>query len=95
MIEDGMKIMATRFEGRGHINITIERCIDVNDTSVPVACRIHIDSPVDNGMSVPDDTIWLDDISDLDVLHDAIGAYIEMMKENQRRKEVNNDVQSV
>ena len=91
MIEDGMKIMSTRFEGRGHINITIERCIDVNDTSVPVACRIHIDSPVDNGMSVPDDTIWLDDISDLEVLHDAIGAYIEMMKENQKRKEANNE----
>ena len=95
MSDDGLKIMPTRFEGRGHINITIERCIYVYDTNAPVACRIHIDNTGDNGMIVPDDTIWLDDISDLEVLHDAIGAYIEMMKENQRRKEVSNDMQSL
>jgi hypothetical protein len=95
MIEDGLKVMTTRFEGRGHINISIERCIDVNDTSVPVACRIHIDSPVDNGMNVPDDSIWLDDISDLEVLHDAIGAYLDMIKGEQKREEGKHDVQSV
>ena len=86
MIEDGMKIMTTRFEGRGHINVSIERCIDVNDTSVPVACRVKVYPPEDNGMQMPDDNIWLDDISDLEVLHDAIGAYLDMMNAEKTRK---------
>lgn len=85
MTTDGLKVVRTRFEGRGHIDIAIERCIDTNDTSVPVACRIQIYSPEDDGMQMPDDAIWLDDISDLEVLHDAIGAYLLMMKENQRK----------
>lgn len=87
MSTDGLKVVRTRFEGRGHINIAIERCIDTEDPSVPVACRIHISSPNDeNPIKCPDDTLWLDDISDLEVLHDAIGGYILMMKENERRK---------
>lgn len=86
MNTDGLKVMTTRFEGRGHINVSIERCIDVNDTSVPVACRIQVYSAEDNGMKTPDDTIWLDDISDLEVLNDAIGAYLDMMNAEQKRK---------
>lgn len=86
MNTEGLKVMTTRFEGRGHINVAISRCIDVNDMSVPVACEINVYSPEDNGMKIPDDTIWLDDISDLEVLHDAIGAYLEMMTAEQKRK---------
>ena len=37
-------------------------------------------------MQIPDDTIWLDDISDLEVLYDAIGAYLDMMTAEQKRK---------
>ena len=86
MNKDGLKVLTTRFEGRGHINVAIERCIDVNDTSVPVACSVKVYPPEDNGMNLPDDEIWLDDISDLDVLHDAIGAYLDMMTSEQNRK---------
>lgn len=85
MIQDGLKVLTTRFEGRGHINVAIERCIDVNDTSVPVACRIKVYPPEDNGMPVPDDAIWLDDISDLEVLSDAIGAYLDMMESEKKK----------
>ena len=85
MNKDGLKVMTTRFEGRGHVNVAISRCIDTNDTSVPVACEINVYSPEDNGMKIPDDTIWLDDISDLDVLHDAIGAYLEMMNAEKKK----------
>ena len=86
MNTDGLKIMTTRFEGRGHINVSVSRCIDPNDKSVPVACEIKVYSPEDDGMQIPDDTIWLDDISDLEVLYDAIGAYLEMMNAEQKRK---------
>lgn len=86
MNDDGLKILTTRFEGRGHINVAIERCIDVDDTSVPVACRIQVYPQEDNGMKTPDDTIWLDDISDLEVLYDAIGGFIEMTAAQQRRE---------
>ena len=86
MNTDGLKMMTTRFEGRGHINVSISRCIDPNDKSVPVACEIKVYSPEDNGMQIPDDTIWLDDISDLEVLNDAIGAYLDMMTAEQKRK---------
>ena len=86
MIKDGLKLLTTRFEGRGHINVSVSRCIDVNDKSVPVACEIKVYSPEDNGMQIPDDTIWLDDISDLEVLYDAIGAYLDMMNAEQKRK---------
>ena len=86
MNKDGLKVMTTRFEGRGHINVAISRCIDPNDTSVPVACEINVYSPEDNGMKIPDDTIWLDDIIDLEVLYDAIGAYLDMMTAEQKRK---------
>ena len=86
MNTDGLKMITTRFEGRGHINVSVSRCIDPNDKSVPVACEIKVYSPEDNGMQIPDDTIWLDDISDLDVLHDAIGAYLDMMTAEQKRK---------
>ena len=86
MNTDGLKMMTTRFEGRGHINVSISRCIDPNDMSVPAACEIKVYSPEDNGMQIPDDTIWLDDISDLEVLYDAIGAYLDMMTAEQKRK---------
>ena len=86
MNKDGLKVMTTRFEGRGHINVAISRCIDPNDKSVPVACEIKVYSQEDNGMQIPDDTIWLDDISDLEVLYDAIGAYLDMMTAEQKRK---------
>ena len=86
MNKDGLKVMTTRFEGRGHINVSVSRCIDPNDKSVPVACEIKVYSPEDNGMQIPDDTIWLDDISDLEVLYDAIGAYLDMMTAEQKRK---------
>lgn len=86
MNEDGLKIITTRFEGRGNINVSIERCIDTNDTEAPVACRIHVDHPNDNGMGVSDDTIWLDDISDLAVLNDAISSFIDMSEAEERRK---------
>ena len=86
MNTDGLKMMTTRFEGRGHINVSISRCIDPNDKSVPVACEIKVYSPEDDGMQIPDDTIWLDDISDLEVLNDAIGAYLDMMTAEQKRK---------
>ena len=86
MNTDGLKMMTTRFEGRGHINVSVSRCIDPNDKSVPVACEIKVYSPEDNGMQTPDDTIWLDDISDLEVLYDAIGAYLDMMTAEQKRK---------
>ena len=85
MNKDGLKVMTTRFEGRGHINVAIERCIDVSDMSVPVACEIKVYSPEDNGMQIPDDTIWLDDISDLEVLHDAISAYLDMMNAEKKK----------
>ena len=51
-----------------------------------MACEIKVYSPEDNGMQIPDDTIWLDDISDLEVLYDAIGAYLDMMNAEQKRK---------
>lgn len=86
MNTDGLKMMTTRFEGRGHINVSVSRYIDPNDKSVPVACEIKVYSPEDNGMQIPDDTIWLDDISDLEVLNDAIGAYLDMMNAEQKRK---------
>ena len=86
MNTDGLKMMTTRFEGRGHINVSVSRCIDPNDKSVPVACEIKVYSPEDDGMQIPDDTIWLDDISDLEVLNDAIGAYLDMMTAEQKRK---------
>ena len=86
MNTDGLKMMTTRFEGRGHINVSVSRCIDPNDKSVPVACEIKVYSPEDDGMQIPDDTIWLDDISDLEVLYDAIGAYLDMMTAEQKRK---------
>ena len=86
MNTEGLKMMTTRFEGRGHINVSVSRCIDPNDKSVPVACEIKVYSPEDNGMQIPDDTIWLDDISDLEVLYDAIGAYLDMMTAEQKRK---------
>lgn len=87
MNEDGTKTRTTRFEGRGHIDVTIESIRDLDDHTVPEACRIHIEwRDQDNGFKTPDDTIWLDDMSDIDVLYDAIGAYIEMRQENQRRK---------
>ena len=86
MNTDGLKMMTTRFEGRGHINVSVSRCIDPNDKSVPVACEIKVYSPEDNGMQIPDDTIWLDDISDLEVLCDAIGAYLDMMNAEQTRE---------
>lgn len=86
MNTEGLKMMTTRFEGCGHINVSVSRCIDPNDKSVPVACEIKVYSPEDNGMRTPDDTIWLDDISDLEVLHDAISAYLDMMNAEQKRK---------
>lgn len=86
MNTEGLKMMTTRFEGRGHINVSVSRCIDPNDKSVPVACEIKVYSPEDNGMNIPDDTIWLDDISDLEVLYDAIGAYLDMMAAERKRK---------
>ena len=86
MNTEGLKMMTTRFEGRGHINVSVSRCIDPNDKSVPVACEIKVYSPEDNGMQTPDDTIWLDDISDLEVLYEAIGAYLDMMTAEQKRK---------
>mgnify|MGYP007038245355 CR=1 FL=1 len=86
MIKDGLKLLTARFEGRGHVNVSVSRCINVNDTSVPVACEIKVYPPEDNGMPIPDDTIWLDDISDLEVLYDAIGAYLDMMNAEQKRK---------
>ena len=86
MNTEGLKVMTTRFEGRGHINVSVSRCIDVNDMSVPVACSVKVYPPEDNGMRIPDDEIWLDDISDLEVLHDAIGAYLDMMTAEQKRK---------
>lgn len=86
MNTEGLKMMTTRFEGRGHINVSVSRCIDPNDKSVPVACEIKVYSPEDDGMQIPDDTIWLDDISDLEVLNDAIGAYLDMMTAEQKRK---------
>ena len=53
MNTDGLKMMTTRFEGRGHVNVAISRCIDPNDKSVPVACEIKVYSPEDNGMQIP------------------------------------------
>ena len=81
---DGVKAMATRFEGCGHVDVTIERVKDLEDPSVPIACRITVigrEEPI----RVPDDTIWLDDINDLQVLYDAIGSYLEMMAENRKK----------
>lgn len=87
MNEDGIKTRTTRFEGRGHIDVTIESIRDLEDHTVPEACRIHIEwRDQDNGFKTPDDTIWLDDISDLEVLYDAIGAYLDMMTAEQKRK---------
>lgn len=86
MNTEGLKMMTTRFEGRGHVNVSVSRCIDPDDKSVPVACEIKVYPPEDNGMQMPDDTIWLDDISDLEVLYDAIGAYLDMMAAEQKRK---------
>lgn len=86
MNTEGLKVMTTRFEGRGNINVAISRCIDPNDTSVPVACSVKVYTPQDHGMEIPDDEIWLDDITDLVVLGDAIAAYLDMVVAEQNRK---------
>ena len=82
MIVNGEKTVSTHFEGRGALKITIERIINVDDKSAPVACRIIAADPRLNG---PDDRIYLDDIGDLQVLADAINDYLAMMREQEKK----------
>lgn len=83
MIVNGEKTVSTHFEGRGALKITIERIINLEDKSVPVACRIIAADPRLN--ELPDDRIYLDDIADLQVLADAINDYLAMMKEQEKK----------